>query len=50
MMHSRNRYTTSEQEPRAIAIAATKSANLITLSWQISLGLLAYSWLSLILK
>ena len=49
-MQSRNHYRAAEQEPKVIAIAATKSENFMTLSWQISLFLLAYGWLSIILK
>lgn len=49
MMQNRNPYE-NHWEPKVIALAAAKTNPFTTLSWQIGLAVLAYSWMTILLK
>jgi hypothetical protein len=49
-MHHRNSHQNQHQEPKIIALAAAKTNSFTALLWQIGMALLAYGWLSLVLK
>jgi hypothetical protein len=48
-MQSRNEYHRRQDEPKVIAISATKTNPSASIIWASGLALLAYSWCSLLL-